>query len=125
MGGVRMQMPFVSGQPSARPGGALFPVMPSAADRDDAEERALADADATALGWLAFLREVIGDRDRAVFLATRAAQHGHTVTLKLLAKKRADAGDDAGADLLYRRAADTGDAEALSRLALRADDVGD
>ncbi|WP_285544085.1 helix-turn-helix domain-containing protein, partial [Streptomyces lavendulae] len=58
-------------------------------------------------------------------LRHRAADHGNTDALLLLAVMRDEAGDREGAEALYRQAADHGSAEALNRLAVMRELAGD
>ncbi|WP_229886832.1 helix-turn-helix domain-containing protein [Streptomyces subrutilus] len=58
-------------------------------------------------------------------LHQRAADHGNTKALILLALMREEPGDRDGAEALYRQAADHGDPDALHRLALMREEAGD
>ncbi|GGS39186.1 hypothetical protein GCM10010205_81160 [Streptomyces nojiriensis] len=58
-------------------------------------------------------------------LRHRAADHGNTNALLLLAVMQDEAGDREGAEAFYRQAADYGNAEALNRLAVMRERAGD
>lgn len=87
--------------------------------------RAADTGSATALLWLARMREDAGDRRSAEEIARRAAEVGNTASLLWLARMREREGDAQAAELLYRRAAGDGSIPALVHLARIRDEEGD